>query len=450
MSGEDQLTLFKTAFSQWLFTPYSVEIRYIARKIDDTNYKILSAYQAFFPVATPSPIKFTVATSKIIAGFAQLSNLTLDEINELTNGIELGKLSIENLNLSLESKSGLSFYSEMISNDRWYCDAHLMILGDALESFSAVEIAEINNELRLNELPFDGINDLLSYLRLPDCITTYKQPQIEVRISPPVDLIFENCKLSDSKLHLTLHAHPALKFEELSLAIRVFPEDLSKRLQVAKNIKWSNEHDRQVGYIEIDIQNAFASEVILMLGNNIIRRQFFDDIAKVPNRRLTTLSFFDNELERLKNGLFGQDSVAFEKAVNSLTYLLGFSGCTLNETNAPDIILSSPDENIVVIECTTKINDFEKKLGSLVDRKNSLIKQLAASGDSRKVYSYLVCGQPKDQIVIDAKKLAAHKVTLLTQESLNDLLERLKFPENLEQLLAQDEASLESLLAQNS
>jgi hypothetical protein len=322
MSGEDQLTLFKTAFSQWLLTPYSVEIRYIARKIDDANYKILSAYVAFFPIATPSPIKFTVATSKIIAGFAQLSNLTLDEINKLTNGIDLGKLSIDNLNLSLESKSGLSFYSEMISNDRWYCDAHLMILGDALEGFSAVEIAEINNELRLNELPFDGINDLLNYLRLSDCITTYKQPQIEVRISPPVDLISEDCKLSDNKLQLTLHAHPALEIEELSLAIRVFPEDLSKRLQVAKNIKWSTEHNRQVGNIEIDIQNAFASEVILMLGNNIIRRQFFDDIAKVPNRRLTTLSFFDNELERLKNGLFGQDSVAFEKAVNSLTYLL--------------------------------------------------------------------------------------------------------------------------------
>lgn len=450
MSGEDHLGLFKTAFSQWLLTSYSVEIRYIARKTDNANYKILSAYLAFLPIATPSPINFRVATSKIVAGFEQLSNLTLKEIEGLTNGIEVGKLRLKNLEISLESKSGLSFHSEMISNDRWFCDAHLIVLGDALDAFSAVEVAEINNELRLNELPFDGVNDLLSYLRLSDCVASYKQPYIEVRISPPIDLIVEKCKLSNGQLHLVLHAHLGLDLKNISLAIRTFPEALSMRRQVAKDVIWTTKVDHQVGYLELDINNSFASEAILMLGKNTIRRQFFEDISKVPNKRLVTLSFFDKELKRLKEGLFGTDGVAFEKAVNALAYLLGFSGCILNESDAPDIILSTPNENVVIIECTTRIGDFDNKLGKLVDRKNSLIKELAASGDSRKVYSYLVCGQAKDRIVIDAKKLAVHKVTLLTQESLQDLLGRLKFPENLEQLLIQDEVILENFLMQQN
>lgn len=450
MSGEDQLALFNTAFSQWLLTPYSVEIRYIARKIDNASCKIISAYLAFLPIATPSPINFRVATSKIVAGFEQLSDLTLSEIERLTSDIGLGQLSLENLEILLESKSGLSFHSEMISNDRWFCDAHLIVLGDALDPFSAVELAEINNELRFNNLPFDGVNDLLNYLRLPDCITSYKQSQIEVRISPPIDLISEKCKLSDGKLHLTLHAHLGVDSKKVSLAIRTFPEDLSMRQQVAKDVKWSTEKDYQLGYLEVNIQNSFASEAILMLGKNTIRRQFFEDMSKVPNRRLTALSFFDRDLKRLKSSLFGTDGAAFEKAISSLAYLFGFSGCILNETDAPDIILSSPNGNVVIIECTTRIGDFDNKLGKLVDRKNSLSKELVASGDSRKIYSYLICGLPKDQIVVDERKLAVHKVTLLTQESLQNLLGRLKFPEDLEQLLIHDEALLDNFLMQQN
>ena len=363
--------------------------------------------------------------------------------------LEDGKISLENLELTLESKYSLSYFTEMVSNDRWFCDAHLVTLGDALDTFTTVEIAKINSELRLNQIPFDGVHDLFDYFSLQDCISAYKQPQIEIRISPPIDLISSQCHTSNGKFNLTLNAHPSLEIRNVSLAIRTFTsatQSLPLRKQIAEHINWLQENDRQIGKLEINIENAFTSQAILMLGTNTVRREFFEDIAKVPNRRLFTLSFFDKELKRLKLALYGSDSDQFEKAVNSLAYLLGFSGCLMNETNAPDIILSSPNDNLVIIECTTKISDFSSKLGKLVDRKNSLIKELIDLGDPRKVYSYLVCGLPKDQITINERELATHKVTLVTQESINDLLSKLKFPQNVEQLLVEDEATLEKYL----
>lgn len=449
MSGEDHLGLFRTASSLWLCDPYSLEIRYVARKVNESSGDILSCFVAFYPIAWPKSENIRVMTSQIIAGRERLSNVSIIELRKILGQLEGGKLNLENLELTLESKSSLSFFTEMVSNDRWFCDAHLVILGDALDPFSTVEIAKINSELRLNQLPFDGMHDLFDYFNLQDCISTYKQPQIEIRISPPIDLISSQCHTSNGKFNLILNAHPNLEKKNVSLAIRTFTsanQSLPLRKQIAEHIKWLKENDRQIGTLEIDVENAFTSQAILMLGTNTVRREFFEDIAKVPNRRLFTLSFFDKELKRLKLALYGSDSDQFEKAVNSLAYLLGFSGCLMNETNAPDIILSSPNENLVIIECTTKISDFSSKLGKLVDRKNSLIKELSDLGDPRKVYSYLVCGLPKDQININERELATHKVTLITQELINGLLNKLKFPQNLEQLLIEDEATLEKYL----
>ena len=451
MSGEDFLELFKSASSQWLCDPYSVEIRYIGLKGKDFN-RLLSCVVKFWPVGTSPSSSLRVSANQIIAGRELLTDFSLKELSVLINNLEQGKLILKNLALNIEAKQGLSYYSEMISNDRWFCDAHLLITGDAQNPLSSVEIAKVNSQLRLNKQPFDGLNDLVNNLNVPDTLTSYKQSQIEIRISPPIDIRIDESSLSKGKFNLILHAHQKLITKNISLAIREFPENLTSRKQVASKVKWETQGSGiQVGNLQINTKNSFAVQVILMAGSNTVRRQFFDDLLKVPNRRLSAFSNFDNDLTMLKRALNGDfDSNGFETAVNSLAYLLGFSGTVMNENKAPDLILSTPNENIVIIECTTRIADFSSKLGKLVDRKNALITLLESSGDSRKVYSYLVCSLPKNQIKHDEKELAKHKITLLTKESLDDLLNRLKIPQDLEKLLSDDEKVLENLLLQSN
>lgn len=450
MSGEDFLELFKSASNEWLCDPYSVEIRYIGLKDKGFN-KLLSCVVSFWPIGSSSSSNLRVTANQVIAGIEVLTDSSLEKISLILKNLEQGKLILEGLSLKLFAEHGLNYYSDMSSNDRWFCDAHLLIAGDPHDPLTPVEITKVNSTLRLNKTPFDGLSDLLNTLNIPDRLTSYQATQIEIRISPPIDIRTDESSLSTGKFNLTLHAHEKLITKNISLAIREFPENLTNRKQVASKIKWkTKENGIQHGRLQINANNSFAVQAILMHGTNTVRRQFFEDILKVPNRRLFTLSFYDKELKRLKNALSSNDSVQFETAINSLAYLLGFSGCVINASDAPDIILSSPDENIVIVECTTKISDFSSKLGKLVSRKNSLIKELKVLGDPRKVYSYLVCGSPKNQITINQKELALHKVTLITTELIDDVLNKLKFPQNLEQMLYEDEAVLENYLLQNN
>jgi hypothetical protein len=450
LSGEDFLDLFKTAASQWLCDPYSIEIRYIARNTGDFN-KLLACTVYFWPIGKLPSASLRVNSNQIIAGSEKLTDYALNDLKELLKNLENGKLIIGDLSLTLEAKRGLSFYTEMISNDRWFCDAHLKIKGDAQDPISSVETASINSQLRLANPPFDGLSDLLGNLNLPNTLTSHQESEIEIRISPPVDIRVDESTLSTGKFKLVMYAHPKLDIKNISLAIREFPESLSSRRQVASHVKWKiGRNGLQVGTLLIKTKNSFAVQAILMTGASTVRRQFFDDISKAPNRRLAIISCFDKDLKMLKRALNGDiDSDGFETAINSLAYLMGFSGSVMNEVDAPDIILSSPNENLVLVECTTRIKDFATKLGKLVDRKNALIASLKNSGDSRKVYSYLVCSLPRNQIAFEEKVLAKHKVVLLTKESLNSLLEQLKFPKDLEELLLDDEKQLESFLTQD-
>ena len=445
MSGEDHLELFKTASSQWLCDPYSVEIRFIAKKAPDFN-KLLACTVNFWPIGTLPSESLRIVANDVIAGRELITDCSLKELNFLIQSLEQGKLTLKDLSFVIEAKQGLSYYSEMISNDRWFCDAHLIVSGDAQNPFSSTEITKINSELRLGKLPFDGIHDLINYLNLPDTLSSHKQAQIDIRISPPVDMRIDESSLSKEQLKLVLHAHSKLNTNTISLAIQIFPESQLSRRQIASRVKWKSAKDgRQIGKLNIKVANAFAIKTVLMAGRNTVRRQFFEDILKVPNRRLFAISAFDNDLKKLKKDLTSTtNSDHFEKAVNSLAYILGFSGCVTNESDAPDIILSTESHNLVLIECTLKTSDFNTKLGKLVDRKNTLIELLKRAGDNRKVHSYLVCGQPKTAVVHDEKLLLNHSVILLTKESLEGLLENLKFPQDPDQILLADERNLQS------
>ena len=90
MSGEDHLGLFRTASSQWLCDPYSLEIRYVARKVNESSGDILSCYVAFYPIAWPKSEKIRVTTSQIIAGRERLSNVSISELRKI---LEIGRAS---------------------------------------------------------------------------------------------------------------------------------------------------------------------------------------------------------------------------------------------------------------------------------------------------------------------------------------------------------------------
>jgi hypothetical protein len=198
-----------------------------------------------------------------------------------------------------------------------------------------------------------------------------------------------------------------------------------------------------VGIAQVHLDQADSALVMLMIGDSTVRRQWFLDQSKARNSRLVALQHFDKDLRMVKQAVFQTtDSERFEKGVAALLFLLGFSPVLSVETNAPDIVVTTPAGRLVVVECTTRIADFNSKLGKLVDRKGALSKALETSSHYSRVDAVLVCSLPRGQIVVDAADLDGHQVILITKQEIEAAFDRLRFPNNPDELLDQGVASL--------
>lgn len=272
--------------------------------------------------------------------------------------------------------------------------------------------------------------DLTGWLGLKNPLHSSESPSINIRVLPPVDIIFHGSILDKDVLNLLIYAHPNFDLSRLDLAIRAVPGiGVKSRKQVTSEIKWKRiRKGKREGVARILLDKADSVLTMLMIGGITVRRQWFLDAAKSGNNRLVAVQLFDKELRMIRTALFESgDPTRFEMGVAVLLFLMGFSSAVQLENDSPDIIVTTPGGRLILVECTTRIADFSSKLGKLVDRKSSLTKLLQGSKSPFRVDGILVCGLPKDQIATRSNELQAHQVVLLTKDELFSALERLRF-----------------------
>lgn len=439
MSNELVLQTFLAAADGWVCDAYSLDIRFLAGRTEN-GIEVWDASLALNPLPAKRDLSFRIESADFVIGQFQCvqdKSALLDRLADAT----AGTLKLPDALLLLPKDQSHDFYSEMSHRERWFSDLHLQVFGSRRPQPSPTELAGIDNALRLAHPPFDGLSDVASWLGLRAPGTWPDPPAISIRVGPPVDLITDACGLTDDKLSLTLHAHPQFDVSRVGLAVRAVPGDaLDARRQAASEIVWSGVRDgRLVGSAQIQLRHADNALVMLMIGTSTVRRQWFLDPAKARNNRLQAVQHFDEDLKKIRQAVLeSSDSAKFEQGVASLLFLLGFSPVGLIETDAPDLIVTTPGGKLAIIECTTRIADFASKLGKLVDRRGSLSKSLTASGHHPLVSAALVCRLPRDQIAAKVDELHTHNVILISGEDLVRGLDQVRFPNDPDRML--DEA----------
>lgn len=396
---------------------------------------------ALLPLPATQDLSFQIDSTGLTVGQVQRVVHDKDELMELLREAANGTVRLSNEVLTLPSSGAYDFYSEMSHRERWFSELHLQIIGSSRPIPSSAELANIDNGLRLAHPPFDGLSDATAWLGLRSPMSAGEASSISIRVGPPVDLIFDRCALAEDRLHLTLNAHPEFDVSRVGLAMRTVPGNgLAARQQVANQITWNSEYGgRLEGVAHIDLQHADQVLVMLMVGSSTVRRQWFVDPAKARNNRLLAVQHFDRELKMIKQAVLeSTESAKFEKGVAALLFLVGFSPVLSVETDAPDLIVTTPGGKLVIVECTTRIADFASKVGKLVDRRGSLSKSLTTSGHPATVSAVLVCRLPRDQIAAQASELRSHNTILVTGEDLSAAFDRLRFPNDPDRIL--DEA----------
>lgn len=437
---------FLSAANDWICDGYALDIRYIA--LPAMNFPtIVSASIRIDPLKPKADNSIRIHTANILAGQVQKYPVGKEEISQILLDATEGKIRVDKLTLTLGDDHPLDYYSEMTQRDRWYSELHLRIGGTATLISSPQVLNQIDNDLRCATTPFDGLFDLAGWLGLDANAFHGERPTVTVRIGPPADLIFDRSKLYNDNLSLEIHAHPLFDIKQLTLAARSMPGNgIAGRRQLTSEITWGDSIDgKKIGTISTTLPSSDNVLTMLLIGTSTVRRQWLIDAGKARNNRWMAVQQFDNDLRKVRSAVLEPiDSRKFESGVASLLFLLGFSPSLQAETDAPDLIVSTPGGQLVIIECTTRIADFSAKLGKLVDRCSLLSKSLLNAGHPPEILAALICGVEKDQIASRSDELRAHKVLLLTKEDLQHHFDRVRHPEDPDKFVSEAKLRLNS------
>ena len=423
-----QKDTFLSAADEWICDDYSLDIRYIATLGAD-GPTLISAAIGLYPLQAKINNSFCIHTPQIWIGQVQRYPLKKLEVEKILRAAVDGLIVLSDMSLQLGGNPPFDYYSEMTNTSRWFSELHLQVSGGQVSMPSPQSRLEMDNILRAAATPFDGIQDAVSWLGIDAAALNGGLPAITVRVGPPVDLIFERSNLSDDQLSLEFHAHPSFNTERMTLAIRGEPSsDLSSRKQLAQSISWQEIADgKRVGALNTLLPNVDSVLTMLRIGQSTVRRQWFVDAAKARNRRWMATQHFDADLQKIRNAVLTPvDARKFEQGVASLFFLLGFSPMLPIETDAPDLIVTTPGGQLLLVECTTRIADFSSKMGKLVDRRGSLSKALSSARHPSDILAVLICASERDQIATPKDELQEQKVLLLTREDLVASFDRVR------------------------
>ncbi|MCG8085510.1 MAG: hypothetical protein JAZ13_07310 [Candidatus Thiodiazotropha taylori] len=420
MSAESKDIFLKEA-AQWICDKYSLDIRYYTIK-EDKEYIIQTCSIQLHPLSYVRDNSFAIESDLFAIGQFQKNNMSRDQLLEFLNHWILGEVNINDKKMQLKTDSRFQFYSDMFHADSWYYNLHIKLTGSNIYLPELNKLREIDNQFRSATPPFDGLSDALSWLDLGGAQFLGSRPsEINISISPPTDIILEDCSLDLDCLTLKLKASPDFDTNKIQLAICPVPRrHVHERKQVVSEVNWTVLEDKiKEGIAKINLKDIDSVLVMLLINNNTVRRQWIIDTTKARNNRQLTVQHFDKNLKMLRKAIFDlPDSNKFEEGVALLLFIMGFTPAVQIETDSPDLIVYTPIGKLILVECTMRISDFSAKVGKLVDRRGSLEKLLKKNAHDSMVYSALICRLPKDQIASLGIDLHENKIILLTKEDL--------------------------------
>jgi hypothetical protein len=131
----------------------------------------------------------------------------------------------------------------------------------------------------------------------------------------------------------------------------------------------------------------------------------------------------------------GGNARDLEMAVEWLLWMLGFSpthiGGPSRMSEAPDLIVATPQGNILVVECTTGLLKEINKLPHLVERTEQIRKGLLISGNQYlRVLPVLATTKTRDEVRADLEQAHRLGILVVTKEDILKLIDRtIVFPD---------------------
>ncbi len=430
----DRIEEFFSTIDPWIKAYSNIGLSYFAVQKDDHRY-LLQA-RLFLNTATSSIPEICVETASIVAGHFNFSELGLS-VREFVNSIaEDGTLTLPvgKLVFPTEEDGKMSAYFDPFHQEGVVSGNRLSVLSiTGARRFTYIEQRKFDWELKAAKNPFDSLDELLSLLVLGGARND--SVNIEVVAYHVAAINFQSI-VSGVEARPSVFLAKSLDSSKCQIGYRVFMHGkvVDRGAVQGGELTWTELEGFNKGEGRVDIPQGAVLHCVASYDGYAQHQGWVADPAHSQNSRRVSLEAFDERLEILRDYLFEEQKPRknardFEFGVAWLMWMLGFNvnqiGGTGRSADAPDILATSPQGNVLVVECTTGLLKAENKLANLIDRTESVRKRLASSGNGHlKLLPVIVTAKTKDEVKADLDQAQKLGILVVSQESLTELMQQ--------------------------
>jgi hypothetical protein len=288
-------------------------------------------------------------------------------------------------------------------------------------------------ELRSSSVRHDSVRELFSEYGLgglfADAIT------IEVIATAVIGFDGENSKISGETAHIVIRLANTLDVREASLGYREIPRGrINRGLLRGQQFSWTQADGMQVGTFDLTVSKAAILHCYATYREVAQTHWFITDPTTSQNPRREIVESFDGGLAIVKTFLSrphskGQDARDFEVAVSWIFWMLGFGtvqmGSTARTQDFADLVLTTPQGQIAIVECTTGLLRADNKLPKLVARYSTVRQRLDQSNNSHvKLLPMMVSTLSRVELQADLEQAERLGVLVLAKEELDQIIIR--------------------------
>jgi hypothetical protein len=396
-------------------------------------------------VESPKSLRSTVNTRTLRAGQVRIDRSPMD-----LRGLVGAALSGDWLPVSQDpllkflpessGRFGAYYENSAPSSGRPLRDPERLVLS-GVGRFELLSPRQRELDRELNEIAFDSLDELMRAYGLQGSDQTTFEVAAE-----SVANIDSTSELRGTRAEVVVRLARGLESEKFRLTLRVASPaaDTIPQWVSGTDIKWTEDGGYLKGSRSFEFPRNSVIDCRAVYAGRIQEEVRLLDPRALPNRRRMILSVVDPGLRRLQSLLTNpkeKERDDFEAAIALLFQMLGFApahiGAMSGMTQEPDIFVIAPDDEVLIVECTTGVPDDEKlaKLVSRSARVREALQELSGTSLPPAIITVLITPRPLNELVPIREKAEAHGVLVLCRQDIEEMIVRTQFEPEAKEML---------------
>lgn len=291
-------------------------------------------------------------------------------------------------------------------------------------------------ELMASDTPYNSLNELVSEYSLGPITNYNNNCSVEI-IAFNILEIIRTSSIENNKAQVTLSLHHKLEKNNAALGYTILKhgKTVKREKLLGEGLIWETDGSNLSAMVEIDVNDGELIHCIAIYSGVTQHHYWIADSTKTINPRFAAFETFDDDLRILYEVLNDQtrkkNARDLESAVSWLFWLMGFSPVQIDlprMQDAPDLIVSTPQGNFAIIECTTGLLKADNKLPNLHSRAQAVVNSLEKSSlNYFKVLPIIVTTKKLKDIEPEIEQAQRHGILVLTREDLIEQAEKLRY-----------------------